>query len=415
MNENEPTNNKQQKNKNRKYVLDNSLPLFFAIATVIALATPAVGHALAIPQVAGVRVVSFVLMFLIFFCSGLALKTREVKAAFGRRALAGTTWGLAAICAITPCLGFLVRLITLTPPEYITGLVIMLSAPTTLGVGISMTQRARGNVGLAIALTVISNAIGVAVMPLWLETLLAKGGTQQQLAKPFPLLIAKLAVNNLLPTVLGKLMREVSPKKVAPWADRNKAWLGVFSNFCLAVIICQNIAGGRDALLQTAVGTFFAVVALALGYHALFLVGNWAALTLLQVPPPEAAASLILASQKSAPVALTAIEFITNDRAVQGLLAVPCIIGQLGQVFMGHPLTAVLGKRIARFEARDKAEREAEREKARDDEAGRAAEGAEGGGGGGVDGRGIVDAPAAAASAADQVAAAGRVAATAKR
>jgi sodium/bile acid cotransporter 7 len=329
-----------------------------------------------------VRVISFVLMFLIFFCSGLALKTREVKAAFGRRALAGTTWGLAAICAITPTLGFLVRLIKITPPEYITGLVIMLTAPTTLGVGISMTQRSRGNVGLAIALTVVSNAIGVAVMPLWLETLMAKG-TQQQLARPFPLLIAKLAVNNLLPTVLGKLLREVSPKKVAPWADRNKAWLGVFSNFCLAVIILQNISGARDELLKTAVGVFFIVVALAIGYHALFLVVNWLALSALRVPAPEKAASLILASQKSAPVALTAIEFITNDETVQGLLAVPCIIGQLGQVFMGHPLTVWLGKRNARFERREKAAREADAERTRAEEARVAAEGVEGGGGSG--------------------------------
>lgn len=381
----------------KKYVLDNSLPLFFGIATIIALAAPVVGRALAKPQLAGVRVVSFVLMFLIFFCSGLALKTRELKAAFGRRALAGTTWGLAAICAITPTLGFLVRLIKITPPEYITGLVIMLTAPTTLGVGISMTQRSKGNVGLAIALTVVSNAIGVAVMPLWLETLLAKG-TQQQLARPFPLLIAKLAVNNLLPTLLGKLLREVSTKRVAPWADKNKAWLGVFSNFCLAVIILQNISGARDELLKTAVGVFFIVVALAIGYHALFLVVNWLALSALRVPPPEKAASLILASQKSAPVALTAIEFITNDETVQGLLAVPCIIGQLGQVFMGHPLTVWLGKRNARYERREKAAREAEAEKEKADAARVVAEGVEGGV--------AVDGVEAAAAAAGQVPAA---------
>jgi len=306
-----------------------------------------------------VRVASFALMVAIFFVSGLCLKTRELKAAFRRRSIAGTTWGLLAICAVTPTLGFAVRLIRLVPQEYITGLVVLLASPTTLGVGISMTQRSRGNVGLAIALTVISNAVGVAIMPLWLQALV---GSQRALAKPVPALIAKLTVSNFVPTLVGKALRELSPKRAAPWADRNKPRLGVLSNLCLAVIILQNISGARDELLGTSVGVFFAVVALAIGYHALFLAVNWAALALLRVPAPEFAASLILASQKSAPVALTAIEFITDDLSVQGLLAVPCVLGQLGQVFMGHPITAALGRRIARDEEEEGRRAEVERE-----------------------------------------------------
>jgi solute carrier family 10 (sodium/bile acid cotransporter), member 7 len=185
-------------------------------------------------------------------------------------------------------------------------------------------------------------------------------GGAQSLAKPMPLLIAKLAVSNFLPTVVGKALRELSPKKVAPWADRNKAWLGVFSNGCLAVIILQSLSGARDELLNTPLGTFLVVVLLALGYHAFFLAVNAAVLKLLRVPPPERASSLILASQKSAPVALTAIEFITADLAAQGLLSVPCVIGQLGQVFMGQPLTDALAKRNRRYEAEQKAGAEGE-------------------------------------------------------
>jgi sodium/bile acid cotransporter 7 len=330
--------------------------IFFAIATALALAAPIIGNTLAKPKVLEIKVLYFALMFIVFLCSGLALQTRDLKSAFlGGRASLGTVWGLVAICGLAPLLGFLFRMIELVPPEYITGLVILLASPTTLGVGISMTQRSKGNVGLAIALTVVSNALGVALLPLWLKALLSGGsetstGLGSMNAAQTGMLIAKLAVNNLLPTLIGKALREVSPKRIAPFADRNKQWLGVISNGCLAVVIMMSIAGARDQLLETALGTFIVVVLLAIGYHVLFLLLNALALyPILRVPPPEAAASLILASQKSAPVALTAIGFLTTNPTAQGLLAVPCVIGQLGQVFLGHPVTAELGRRNARW------------------------------------------------------------------
>ncbi len=51
-----------------------------------------------------------------------------------------------------------------------------------------------------------------------------------------------------------------------------------------------------------------------------------------------------MASQKSAPVAVTVIVFMTKDAAQQGLLSLPGIVGQMCQIFIG----AALGKYLSR-------------------------------------------------------------------
>ncbi len=47
--------------------------------------------------------------------------------------------------------------------------------PTTLGVGVSLVTSAKGNVALAIFLTVGTNVLGVVFIPLWLKLLLTQG------------------------------------------------------------------------------------------------------------------------------------------------------------------------------------------------------------------------------------------------
>ena len=50
-------------------------------------------------------------------------------------------------------------------------------------------------------------------------------------------------------------------------------------------------------------------------------------------------------SQKSAPVCLTVISYVTTNPAEQGLLIIPPIVGQLLQIFLG----AFIAKPIAAY------------------------------------------------------------------
>jgi hypothetical protein len=67
---------------------------------------------------------------------------------------------------------------------------------------------------------------------------------------------------------------------------------------------------------------------------------------LLRLPLVEAIAVVIMSSQKSAPVAVTVITYVTPDIAVQGLLSIPGLIGQLFQIFLGSVIAKVLAKKV---------------------------------------------------------------------
>jgi sodium/bile acid cotransporter 7 len=73
----------------RAFVLRQYLPLAFLVAFILAMAWPLPGQAVLSPAVMGVHVVTFVNTCMVFFISGLMLRTDELKQAFRRTAATG--------------------------------------------------------------------------------------------------------------------------------------------------------------------------------------------------------------------------------------------------------------------------------------------------------------------------------------
>lgn len=92
---------------------------------------------------AGVHVVTFVCICIVFFISGLTLRTDELKQSLTRRTILGTVFGFLSIVALTPLLAFGVRDLPFSPREFATGLAIFCMMPTTLGVGVSLVTSAK--------------------------------------------------------------------------------------------------------------------------------------------------------------------------------------------------------------------------------------------------------------------------------
>lgn len=65
------------------------------------------------------HVVQTINIVLVFTISGLVLKTDDLKKAI--KAPLGIIYGFVAILLITPCLGFALRELPLTPPEFAVG------------------------------------------------------------------------------------------------------------------------------------------------------------------------------------------------------------------------------------------------------------------------------------------------------
>eukprot|EP00882_Tetradesmus_deserticola_P025204 GHRQ01027667.1.p1 GENE.GHRQ01027667.1~~GHRQ01027667.1.p1 ORF type:complete len:309 (+),score=129.95 GHRQ01027667.1:951-1877(+) len=260
-----------------------------------------------------------------------------------------------SIIGITPLLGFAVRPLPLAPPEYVAGLTIFTIVPTTLGVGVSLAQSAKGNVGLAIFLTVASNVVGVIFVPLWLKVMLSAGTSGiQDIHINIADIFVKLLLSNLVPTVLGKLLRDCV-KPVGAWVTRNRTLLSIINNTSLAFIIWQTLSSAREYIVNSTFGTMLLVFVSALLIHIIYLVFNACVVKLLRVPTPEAVSTIIMASQKSAPVAVTAISYITTDPVAQGLLAVPAVTGQLLQIFIGQPLAHFMATKVETWQRQQQA------------------------------------------------------------
>ncbi|PNG89511.1 hypothetical protein TSOC_015367, partial [Tetrabaena socialis] len=87
----------------------------------------------------------------------------------------------------------------------------------------------------------------------------------------------------------------------------------------------------------------FAMMGLAVGMHLAYLMVNYLVVWhVLRPPLREAIAVLVMASQKSAPVAVTVIAYLETDPAQQGLLSLPAVVGQLFQIFIGAALATKL-------------------------------------------------------------------------
>jgi sodium/bile acid cotransporter 7 len=226
--------------------------------------------------------------------------------------------------------------------------VIFCIVPTTLGIGIALVRSAKGNEAIALLLTIVSNVLGVFTMPLWLAALLADSGLGQI---DIPDLLLKLSITTLVPSLLGKALRDCN-KRAEAFAKRYRTELSMLSTANLAFVVWQTLSGARDTLFQQPIGSVLGATGLVMAVHLVLLAINYVVVRkIFKAQLVEAVAVIIMASQKSAPVAVTVVSYITYDAQLQGILAIPAITGQLFQIFFG----AMIAGPIARAVDSDKA------------------------------------------------------------
>jgi len=99
----------------------------------------------------------------IFLISGLKLKTEAIKKAL--KAWKAFVWGVFSILIATATVSFVHVNLDFDPQEFSYGLALFFCMPTTLSSGVILVGQAKGNVALALMLTVVTNLLGVFVVP----------------------------------------------------------------------------------------------------------------------------------------------------------------------------------------------------------------------------------------------------------
>ena len=308
------------------------LPVGLVVAAIVGLAWPEPGRAL------GRLPTQYVAVSVIFVCSGLLLRTDEIRAALS--AWTATAWGSLSILFVTPAIGALIAFRTPLEPAYQIGLALFVCMPTTLSSGIALTSQARGNVALAVLLTVTTNLAGVFTIPFVLVYVLGAMGQVELSATD---LLGKLCLSILVPLAAGRGLRRL----LGSWADANRARLTGLSNLALISIPWMKFSESSERLAAVALADLLMLILAGLVIHGVYLAINDAATRLLRFDAPTRKAVVLMASQKTLPVALTVLALIPDEAVspgVKGLLAIPCITSHLGQIFVDAVIATRWGR-----------------------------------------------------------------------
>ncbi|KAK7344835.1 hypothetical protein VNO77_14976 [Canavalia gladiata] len=315
-----------------KFARSNVLPLVLVSAVALGLAYPSLGCA------ADKYNVSKIGPFGIFVISGLMLRSEEIGAAV--EAWPVGLFGLVSILFLTPYFSRIILQIQLQPQEFITGLAIFSCMPTTLSSGVALTQLAGGNSALALAMTVISNMLGILIVPLSITKFVANG---VGVTLPTQQLFKSLVLTILIPLILGKVLRE-SFKGVADFVDRNRQLFSVISALFLSLVPWIQVSRSRPLLLMVKPRVFLVAIGLGTLLHLTLLVFNSIAVQSISVisggrksiflREENASALVLVASQKTLPVMVAVIEPLQGALGESGLLVLPCVAAHLNQIIM---------------------------------------------------------------------------------
>ncbi|XP_040259580.1 probable sodium/metabolite cotransporter BASS4, chloroplastic isoform X2 [Aegilops tauschii subsp. strangulata] len=273
--------------------------------------------------------------FGIFVISGLTLRTKELGAAL--QAWPAGLFGLGSILLFTPFLAQFLVQIQFFPREFITGLAMFCCMPTTLSSGVTLTQLAGGNSALALAMTVISNLLGIMFVPLSLAKYI---GTGAGVSLPTKELFRSLVNTLLVPLILGKVARETSKGFV----DGNRQGFSVLSAVLLSLVPWIQVSRSRSLLLSVKPKAFAIIVTIGVLLHLALLAFNATTLQVLSCLKQKeesvltrkeyARAVILVASQKTLPVLVAVVEQLGGALGESGLLVIPCVAAHINQIII---------------------------------------------------------------------------------
>lgn len=325
--------------KVQNLIIEYYLIFAVAVALIWGLSFPLPGAYLGTWKLVDHSIIKFINVCIVFFISGLTLKVEELINMWEHRYV--ILYGLLTINFFTTLLAPIFLACSFIKYEFRLGLAIFAIAPTTLGVGVSLTQQCKGDTLLALFLTVVSNLIGSILTPFLLEfyfSILSNNSSTFD----FTSLLIDLILSVLIPCLLGIGVRIYFSAFVKEFTKVYKTYLSIFSNSNLVCIMWIAISTAQPKIIQQTVGDIFIVIASVVIQHVIYLLVNFTLVTnekAFNFPAKQAVTVTIMASQKSNPVALAVIAGMGLTGNVSGLMIIPGLLGQISQIFIGMGYT----------------------------------------------------------------------------
>ena len=229
---------------------------------------------------------------LVMLCSGLTLETSHVFEQL--RNWRAVLFSFFMMYLVAPVIIFVACLpLRFSGSEANTqlfvGFVILAAQSCTLGSGIVISTAARGNVALALVVTVVNSMCSTVMTPLLLRWMLSVHIEVQTLA-----MIGRLAVIILLPVTLGQLIR--------PWIKSHwepVRWLpSILTQLVILSLIYMSVGTSRDWIVRSP-WLVAAMLAATLVLHGIILAANYALSTLATKTKASRRSLAICSSQKT--------------------------------------------------------------------------------------------------------------------
>ena len=281
------------------------------------------GLAVAAPQVAApggplaLGRIQDALFVLMFFATGVALRTAELGTALGHWRLHLVTQGFNLLlvpllaAAVDPLLGLLG-----VPTPWRLGILVTMCLPMTISSCVLLTRLAGGSEAAALTQATLGGVLGIVITPLWL--LLLAGGKAEIDASSA---IGHLGLVVLVPVLVGQVLQRCWPTIL-----RARAWLNQLSTVALLInlhqVFCTTFASGGGVSWDLAI----LAAAMAIAHLALFIAAwytsSWSGWRLTY---HERIAVAICGSHKTAALGIPLIGVLFHGNPQLGAIALPLV------------------------------------------------------------------------------------------
>ena len=308
------------------------LPIGLVLALIVGLNVPSWGAAAYEWSFPGENGLSFIAwnVILVFVISGWQMRSSSFEG-FGPYARAIITAVIGNLI-LAPLLVLALGTLGMIPAALIVGASVMACMPTTLSSGIVISTQAGGDEGLSLLLTVLLSLLGVLILPFSISLVLDIGA---KIEIPVWPLIQKLLIIVLIPFGVGSLIR-------LKWG-RPKWPFVAYIPLTGIVVVVWSVASSKQSSFANA-GFDLIGMALLIGFtmHMLLLGLVYAAARIQRISPGYKRSVVIIASQKTLPIAVAVLAIIESKVTANqlGLGMMVCVIWHFTQTIIDSLIAA---------------------------------------------------------------------------
>jgi sodium/bile acid cotransporter 7 len=233
---------------------------------------------------------------LIFFLSGLALDTRQIRE--GLADIKGTLLALLLIFIAAPVIAILFSFLPLDA-GLLLGLLLVSAMPTTLSSGVVMTGSAGGNMAHSLLITILANGLAVVTIPITLSLLLGITGEIRTIEiDQLPIMI-KIATLVLLPLSLGISTRRILGSKLGSLLP----YTSTCNQLGILTMVWMALCGSRPTIIA-GISSIFGVLILVFLFHLLLLLTALYLTYVFKIPKKRRESVIFMGGQKTLPLSV---------------------------------------------------------------------------------------------------------------